>query len=93
MKSRLTDLLYKYKSAFEIDKEPLGAIISHEVDILNVENPYPPMLRRKAYTASPRAREALEVPIKELYDLEALRKVGYNAKANITTPVVIPLND
>ncbi|MBW0536747.1 hypothetical protein O181_076462 [Austropuccinia psidii MF-1] len=70
MKENLIYLLFKYKNAFETDKEPLGAIIEHEVDIiLNVEKPYPPLLIRPAYPASPRAREALEVHIKELIDL------------------------
>ncbi|MBW0500565.1 hypothetical protein O181_040280 [Austropuccinia psidii MF-1] len=72
---KLIDLLFKYKNAFETDKEKLGAIIRHEVEIIiNVKKPYPPLLRRPAYPASPRAREALEVHIKELMDLEVLRK-------------------
>ncbi|MBW0589047.1 hypothetical protein O181_128762, partial [Austropuccinia psidii MF-1] len=79
MKEELIDLLLKFKNTFATDKEPLGAIIRHEVDIiLNVEKPYPPLLRRPAYPASPRAREALEVHIKELMDLGVLRKVGHN---------------
>ncbi|MBW0573577.1 hypothetical protein O181_113292 [Austropuccinia psidii MF-1] len=69
-KEKLIDLLFKYQNSFATDKEPLGAIIGHEVDIiLKVENPYPPLLRRSAYPASPIAREALEVHIKELMDL------------------------
>ncbi|MBW0558517.1 hypothetical protein O181_098232 [Austropuccinia psidii MF-1] len=64
-KEELIDLLFKDKNAFATDKEPLGPIIGHEVDIiLNVEKPYPPLQRRPAYTASPRVREALEVHIK-----------------------------
>ncbi|MBW0569698.1 hypothetical protein O181_109413 [Austropuccinia psidii MF-1] len=79
LKEKLIDLLFKYNKAFAPDKEPLGAIIGHEVDIiLNVENPYPPLLRRQAYPASPRAREALEVHIQELMDNGVLRKVGHN---------------
>ncbi|MBW0579322.1 hypothetical protein O181_119037, partial [Austropuccinia psidii MF-1] len=79
MKEKLIDLLFKYKNAFATDKEPLGAKIGHEVDIiLNGGNPYPPLLRRTAYPASPRAREALEVHIKKLMDLGVLRKVGHN---------------
>ncbi|MBW0554736.1 hypothetical protein O181_094451 [Austropuccinia psidii MF-1] len=62
MKEKLIELLFKYKCAFATDKEPLGAIIGHEVDIiLHVEKPYPPLLRRPAYPASPRAREAFVV--------------------------------
>ncbi|MBW0550202.1 hypothetical protein O181_089917 [Austropuccinia psidii MF-1] len=90
MKEKLIELLFKYKNAFATDKEPLGAIIGHEVDIIiNVEKPYPPLLRRPAYPASPRAREALEVHIKELMDLGVLRKVGHNEQVEVTTPVII----
>ncbi|MBW0473143.1 hypothetical protein O181_012858 [Austropuccinia psidii MF-1] len=65
MKEKLIVLLFKYKNAFATDKEPLGAIIGHEADIiLNVEKSYPPLLRRPAYPASPRTREGLEVHIK-----------------------------
>ncbi|MBW0552226.1 hypothetical protein O181_091941 [Austropuccinia psidii MF-1] len=78
------------KNAFATGKEPLGGIFGDEVDIiLNVEKPYPPLLRRPAYPASPRAREALEVHIKELMDLGALRKVGHNEQVEFTTPVII----
>ncbi|MBW0551358.1 hypothetical protein O181_091073 [Austropuccinia psidii MF-1] len=78
MKEKLIYLLVKYKNAFATDNEPLGAIIGHEVDIiLNVEKPYPPLLR-PAYPDRPRAREASEVHIKELTDLGVLRKVGHN---------------
>ncbi|MBW0570189.1 hypothetical protein O181_109904 [Austropuccinia psidii MF-1] len=78
------------QNAFETEKEPLGAIIGHEVDIiLNEEKPYPPLLRRPAYQASQRAREALEVHIKELMDLGVLRKVGHNEQVEVTTPVII----
>ncbi|MBW0530562.1 hypothetical protein O181_070277 [Austropuccinia psidii MF-1] len=90
MKERLIDLLLKYKSAFATDKEPLGAIIGNEVYIfLNVEKPYPALLRRPAYSPILRAREALEVHIKELMDLGVLRKVGHNEQVEVTTPVII----
>ncbi|MBW0545477.1 hypothetical protein O181_085192 [Austropuccinia psidii MF-1] len=65
IKGKLIDLLFKYKNVLKTDKEPLGAIIRLGVDIiLNAENPYPNLLRREAYPASPRAREALELQIK-----------------------------
>ncbi|MBW0555243.1 hypothetical protein O181_094958 [Austropuccinia psidii MF-1] len=90
MKEKLIDLLFKYKNAFETDKEPLGAIIGHEVDIiLDVVKHYPPLLRRTAYPASPRAREDLEVHIKEIIDLGVFRKVGHNEKVELITPVII----
>ncbi|MBW0568551.1 hypothetical protein O181_108266 [Austropuccinia psidii MF-1] len=90
MKEKLIDLLYKYKNFFATAKEPLGAIIGHEVDIIfNVEQFHPPLLRRPAYPAIPRARESLEVHIKELMDLGVLRKVGHNEQVEVTTPVII----
>ncbi|MBW0518592.1 hypothetical protein O181_058307 [Austropuccinia psidii MF-1] len=76
------------------DKETLGAIIGHEVVIIpNVEKPYPPLLRRPAYPDSPRAREALEVHIKELMYLGVLRKVGHNEQVEVTTPSIITWNN
>ncbi|MBW0550519.1 hypothetical protein O181_090234 [Austropuccinia psidii MF-1] len=90
----MIDLLFKYTNAFSTDKEPLGAIIGHEVDIiLNVEKPYSPLLRRPAYPDSPRAREALEVNIKELMALGVLRKVRHNEQVEVTTPVMITWNN
>ncbi|MBW0509675.1 hypothetical protein O181_049390 [Austropuccinia psidii MF-1] len=53
MREKLIDLLFKYRDAFATDKELLGAIIWNEVDIVvNVEKPYPPLLRRPAYPVS-----------------------------------------
>ncbi|MBW0583649.1 hypothetical protein O181_123364 [Austropuccinia psidii MF-1] len=61
IRTELVDVLYTYNNAFASDNEQLGAIRGHEVDItLNIDRPYPPVLRRPAYPASPRAREALE---------------------------------
>ncbi|MBW0519549.1 hypothetical protein O181_059264 [Austropuccinia psidii MF-1] len=61
MRHELIDVLYTYENAFSSDNEPLGAIKGHEVNItFNIDRPYPPVLRRPAYPASPRARGALE---------------------------------
>ncbi|MBW0546938.1 hypothetical protein O181_086653 [Austropuccinia psidii MF-1] len=88
--SALSSLLYNHKEAFSSDKEPLGAIIGHEVDIiLNIERPYPPLLRRTAYPASPKSRKALEIHIKELLDLDVTRKAGHNEELEITKPVIV----
>ncbi|MBW0563100.1 hypothetical protein O181_102815, partial [Austropuccinia psidii MF-1] len=90
---RLIALLLKYKNAFATDKEPLGALTGHGVDIIiDVENPHRPLLSRPAYQASPRAREALEVHIKELIYLGVLRKAGHNEQVEVTTPVIIAWN-
>ncbi|MBW0485076.1 hypothetical protein O181_024791 [Austropuccinia psidii MF-1] len=60
MRHDLIEVLYTYKNPFASDNEPLGAIKGHEVDMtLNIGRSYPPVLRRPAYPASPRAREAL----------------------------------
>ncbi|MBW0512950.1 hypothetical protein O181_052665 [Austropuccinia psidii MF-1] len=78
------------QEASHSDNEPLEAIKSHEVHIiLNVERPYPPILRRKAYPASLRAREALETHIDELLKLGVLTKFGHNEEGEVTTPVII----
>ncbi|MBW0566985.1 hypothetical protein O181_106700 [Austropuccinia psidii MF-1] len=54
-KNELSALFYGHREAFASDKEPLGAIIGHEADIiLNIERHYPPLLRRPAYPASPK---------------------------------------
>ncbi|MBW0501485.1 hypothetical protein O181_041200 [Austropuccinia psidii MF-1] len=90
----LIDVLYTYKNAFASNNEPLGAIKGHEVDItLNIDRPYPPVLRRPAYPASPRAREALEKHIQELIQLGVIRSVGHNEEIEVTTPVIITWNN
>ncbi|MBW0551179.1 hypothetical protein O181_090894 [Austropuccinia psidii MF-1] len=89
-KNELSALLYDHKGAFASEKEPLEAIIGHEVDIiLNIERPYPPLLRRPVYPASPKSREALEIHIKELLDLGLIRKVGHNEEVKIDAPVIV----
>ncbi|MBW0545300.1 hypothetical protein O181_085015 [Austropuccinia psidii MF-1] len=89
LRNELIDVLYTYNNAFASDNEPLGAIKGHEVDItLNIDRPYPPVLRRPAYPASPRARESLEKDIQELIQLGVLSKVGHNEEVEVTTPVI-----
>ncbi|MBW0555546.1 hypothetical protein O181_095261 [Austropuccinia psidii MF-1] len=90
MRNELIDVLYPYNNAFASDNEPLGAIKGHEVDItINIDRPYPPVLKRPAYPASPRAREALEKNIQELIQLGVLRKVCHNEEVEVTKPVII----
>ncbi|MBW0497304.1 hypothetical protein O181_037019 [Austropuccinia psidii MF-1] len=94
MKEQLIEILVQYREAFASDNEPLGAIKGHEVDsMLNAERPYPPLLRRPAYPASPRATEALENHINELMKLEVLRQTGHNEEVEVTTPVIITWNN
>ncbi|MBW0516001.1 hypothetical protein O181_055716 [Austropuccinia psidii MF-1] len=94
MKEKLIDLLFKYNSAFETDKETLGAMIENEVDItLNVEKHYPPLLRRSAYPAISKAGEAFNIHNEKLMNLGVLRKVGHNEQVEVTTPVIINWNN
>ncbi|MBW0580825.1 hypothetical protein O181_120540 [Austropuccinia psidii MF-1] len=94
VQEKLINLLFKYKNAFATAKEPLGSIIEHEVEvILYVEKPHPLLLRRLASPASPRAREDLEVHIKELMDLGVLRKVGHNGQVEFITHVIITFHN
>ncbi|MBW0476615.1 hypothetical protein O181_016330 [Austropuccinia psidii MF-1] len=57
--------------------------------MLNVERPYPPLLRRPAYPASPRAREALESHTNELVRLRVLTNVGHNEEVEVTMRVIL----
>ncbi|MBW0541357.1 hypothetical protein O181_081072 [Austropuccinia psidii MF-1] len=92
--NELSSLLFDLRGAFAPDKEPLGAIIGHEVDIIfNIERPYPPLLRRPAYPASPKSREALEIHIKELLDLGVRGKGDHNEEVEKTTPVILAWNN
>ncbi|KAH9442390.1 hypothetical protein Pst134EB_028644 [Puccinia striiformis f. sp. tritici] len=89
-KDTLFSLLFRNQLAFATTDHPLGAIKGHEVHIkLTTERPYPPLLRRPPYPASPKSREALEEHIEELVRLDVLRKVGHNEVVEITTPVII----
>ncbi|MBW0562135.1 hypothetical protein O181_101850 [Austropuccinia psidii MF-1] len=88
--SELSALLYNHNKAFASDKEPLGEIVGHEAYIiLNIERPYPPLLRIPAYPASPKSREALAIHIKELLYLWVIRKVGNNEEVEINKPVIV----
>ncbi|MBW0552848.1 hypothetical protein O181_092563 [Austropuccinia psidii MF-1] len=90
MRNELLDVLYTYNNAFASDNEPLGARKGHEVDItLNTDRKYPPVLRRPAYPASPRAREAFKKHIQELIQLSVIRKVGHKEEVEVKTSVII----
>ncbi|MBW0522819.1 hypothetical protein O181_062534 [Austropuccinia psidii MF-1] len=89
-KNELSALLYDHRDVFASDKEPLGEIIGHEVDIiLNIERPYPPLLRRPAYLPSLKSRAALEIHIEEILDLGVIKKAGHIEEVEITTPVIV----
>ncbi|MBW0512336.1 hypothetical protein O181_052051 [Austropuccinia psidii MF-1] len=92
--NKIAALSYDHREAFASDKEPLGEISGHEVDIiLNSERPYPPLLRRPVYPESPKSREALGIHIQELLDLGVIRKVGHNEEVEIPKPVIVAWNN
>ncbi|MBW0477290.1 hypothetical protein O181_017005 [Austropuccinia psidii MF-1] len=86
----LLKILSKNRPAFAIGQEPLGKIRGHDIELyLDVERPYPPILRRPPYLASLKTRKEIEKHINELLDMNVLRKIGYNEIVEITTPVLI----
>ncbi|MBW0474736.1 hypothetical protein O181_014451 [Austropuccinia psidii MF-1] len=91
---RLLKMLRKNRPAFSIGEESLGKIKHHDIDIyLDVERPYPPMLRRPSYPAIVETREEIEKHINEVLDMDVIRKIGNNEIVEITTPVVITGDD
>ncbi|MBW0548483.1 hypothetical protein O181_088198 [Austropuccinia psidii MF-1] len=54
-------MLRKNRTAFTIVEEPLGKIKGHDIELyLDVERPYPPMLRRPPYPESLETRKEIE---------------------------------
>ncbi|MBW0586230.1 hypothetical protein O181_125945 [Austropuccinia psidii MF-1] len=93
MKEKLIGLLFKYKNAFATDKEPLGAIIGHEVyRILNVEKPYPPILRRPAYPVGHNEQVGVTTPVILAWNNGKSRMVGdFRALSTYTIPDRYPI--
>ncbi|MBW0520055.1 hypothetical protein O181_059770 [Austropuccinia psidii MF-1] len=93
-KLSLLKMLRKNRPAFSIGEEPFGKIKGHDIKLyLDVERPYPPMLRRPPYPASLETRKEIEKHINELLDMDVIRKVGHNEIVEITTPVLITWHD
>ncbi|MBW0464079.1 hypothetical protein O181_003794 [Austropuccinia psidii MF-1] len=91
----LEDILNEFREpAFAIGEEPLGKIKGHDIELyLDVERPYPPMLRRPPYPEIPENMKEIEKHINELLDMDFIRKIGNNEIVEITTPVLITWND
>ncbi|MBW0511136.1 hypothetical protein O181_050851 [Austropuccinia psidii MF-1] len=69
-------------------------IRGHDIELyLDVERPYPPMLRRPPYPQSLETRKENEKHINEILDMDFIRKIGHNEIMEITTPVLITWND
>ncbi|MBW0484343.1 hypothetical protein O181_024058 [Austropuccinia psidii MF-1] len=74
--------------------EPLGRIKGHEIELfLDVERPYPPILRRPPYPATLETRKKIEKQINELLEMGVIRKIGHNEIVEVTIPVLIAWND
>ncbi|MBW0553861.1 hypothetical protein O181_093576 [Austropuccinia psidii MF-1] len=90
----LLNMLRKNRPEFAIGEEPLGKIRGHYIELyLDVERPYPPMLRRPPYPASLETRKEMEKHINELLDMDVIRKIGHNEIVEITTSVLITWHD
>ncbi|MBW0491907.1 hypothetical protein O181_031622 [Austropuccinia psidii MF-1] len=90
----LLKMMRKNRPEFFIGEEPLGKIKAHDIELyLDVERPYPPMLRRPPYPASLETRKEIEKHINELLDMDVIRKMGHNEIVDITTPVLITWHD
>ncbi|KAG0139312.1 hypothetical protein CROQUDRAFT_54896 [Cronartium quercuum f. sp. fusiforme G11] len=90
-KITIEQLIKKYHNEFGLGKFTLGKIIKHPVSInLTVNKPYPPILKKNPYPASPRNRVEIEKHIDELLKMKVIRKVGNNEAVDIATPVIIP---
>ncbi|MBW0519345.1 hypothetical protein O181_059060 [Austropuccinia psidii MF-1] len=75
-KLSLLKWLRKNSPAFYIGEEPLGKMKGHDIELyLDVESPYPPMLRRPPYPASLETRKEIEKHINELLDMDVIRKI------------------
>ncbi|MBW0470811.1 hypothetical protein O181_010526 [Austropuccinia psidii MF-1] len=60
-------MLRKKRPAFAIGEDPLGKMRGHDIELyLDVERPYPPMLRRPPYSESLETGKKTEKNINEL---------------------------
>ncbi|MBW0498973.1 hypothetical protein O181_038688 [Austropuccinia psidii MF-1] len=93
-KLSLLKMMRKNIPAFAIGEVPLGKIRGHDIELyLDVERPYPPMLKRPPYPASLETRKEIEKHINELLEMDVIRKIGHNEIVEITTPVFITWHD
>ncbi|MBW0532316.1 hypothetical protein O181_072031 [Austropuccinia psidii MF-1] len=87
-------MLRKNRPEFSIGEKPLGKIRGHDIELyLDVERPYPPMLRRPLYPSGLETREEIEKHINKLLEMDVIRNIVHNEIVEITTPVLITLKD
>ncbi|MBW0475744.1 hypothetical protein O181_015459 [Austropuccinia psidii MF-1] len=90
----LLKMLRKNRPEFAIVVEPLGKIRGHDIELyLDVERPYPPMLRRTSYPGSLETRKEIEKHINELLDMNVIRMIRHNEIVEITNPFLITWHD
>ncbi|MBW0571110.1 hypothetical protein O181_110825 [Austropuccinia psidii MF-1] len=93
-KLSLLKMLGKNRPAFLIGEEPFVKIKVHDIELyLDVERPYTPKLRIPPYPASLETRKEIEKHIKEVLDMDVIRKIGHNEIVEITTPGLITWDD
>ncbi|MBW0490858.1 hypothetical protein O181_030573 [Austropuccinia psidii MF-1] len=93
-KLSLLKVLRKNRPAFSIGEEPLGKIRGHDIELhLDVQKPYPPMLRRPPYPESQENWKEIEKHVNKLLDMDVIRNIGHNEIVEVTTPVLITWND
>ncbi|MBW0494862.1 hypothetical protein O181_034577 [Austropuccinia psidii MF-1] len=82
------------RTFFAIGEEPLGKIRGHDIELyLDLERPYPPMLRRPPYPESLKTSKQIEKNVNELLYMDVIRKIGHNEIVEVTTPVLITWHD
>ncbi|MBW0547419.1 hypothetical protein O181_087134 [Austropuccinia psidii MF-1] len=83
-------MLRRNRTEFAIGEESIGKIRGHDIELyLDVERPYPPILRRPLYPARVETRKEIEKHINELLEMDLIRKIGHHEIMEITTPVLI----
>ncbi|MBW0523386.1 hypothetical protein O181_063101 [Austropuccinia psidii MF-1] len=93
-KLSLLKILRINRPEFAICEEPLVKIRGHDIELyIDVERPYPPMLRRPPYPESLETRKEIEKHINKLLDMDVIRKIGHNQIVEITTPFIITWHD
>ncbi|MBW0519420.1 hypothetical protein O181_059135 [Austropuccinia psidii MF-1] len=83
-------LLRKNRPTLAIGGEPLGKIRGHDIELyMDVERPFPPMLRRPPYPASLETRNKLQKHTNDILDMDVIRRIGHNQIVGITTPLLV----
>ncbi|MBW0502511.1 hypothetical protein O181_042226 [Austropuccinia psidii MF-1] len=93
-KLSLLKLQRKNRPEFAIGEKPLGKIRGQDIELyLDVERPYPPMLRRPPSPENLHTRKEIDKKINELLDIDVIKNIGHSKIVEITTPILITWND